>query len=151
MPSTPSLFREDERIIDKKLNQMREFLGDSVSGEELRHLLKKNAGSVHFAIAAYYERTSQATESARVQNDAAYWIRNMLTTDYYLGSCTVEASITRRLETGIQPGVRYIMRTIDDLIIKSALDSMCFGKEIFCALFLCLVLLWGVLKILGKP
>ncbi|KAH9195082.1 hypothetical protein AeNC1_002928 [Aphanomyces euteiches] len=108
-------FKEDERMLAKKLNQMRECLGSAVSDDELKHLLQKNAGSVSFAIAAYYE-TMARTATRPVSNDSDYWIRRMNYTDYYLGTCLVEAHITRREDGAIRNGARLNVRLEGEIL-----------------------------------
>ncbi|EQC31359.1 hypothetical protein SDRG_10961 [Saprolegnia diclina VS20] len=104
--TSSTFFREDARQLEKKLQQMRECLGNGVSDEEMRRLLQKNAGSVSFSIAAYYEQASRQ-EAATADSDATYWTRSMEPSMYYLGVATADASVTRRDDRSIKAGARF--------------------------------------------
>ncbi|OQR97012.1 DNA repair protein RAD5, SWI/SNF-related matrix-associated actin-dependent regulator of chromatin [Achlya hypogyna] len=110
--ATPSsFFREDARMLEKKLTQMRECLGNSVSDDEMRLLLQKNAGSVSFAIAAYYEQAArQEATAATAASDEQHWTRTMGDSAYFLGTATADASITRREDRSIAVGARFLLQ-----------------------------------------
>ncbi|ETW09806.1 hypothetical protein H310_00284 [Aphanomyces invadans] len=103
---TVAAFQPDERMLARKLSQMRECLGDaSVDDEQLKHLLQKNAGSVSFAVASYFDSMAQ-TQAKAMTNDSQYWINRMCPHDYYLGACAVDAHVTRRDDGALRTGAR---------------------------------------------
>ncbi|RHY63881.1 hypothetical protein DYB38_006401 [Aphanomyces astaci] len=115
-------------MLAKKLSQMRDCLGDAaVDDEQLKHLLKKNAGSVSFAIASYYD-TMARTEAKATKNDSQYWINQMDYSDYYLGVCTVEAHVTRRDDGALRPGARLNLQVEGSMLRIMSLKGIVLGR-----------------------
>ncbi|RHY83236.1 hypothetical protein DYB35_011462, partial [Aphanomyces astaci] len=115
-------------MLAKKLSQMRDCLGDAtVDDEQLKHLLKKNAGSVSFAIASYYD-TMARTEAKATKNDSQYWINQMDYSDYYLGVCTVEAHVTRRDDGALRAGARLNLQVEGSMLRIMSLKGIVLGR-----------------------
>ncbi|KAF0687975.1 Aste57867_20356 [Aphanomyces stellatus] len=122
-------FQEDERMIAKKLQQMRECLGDGVCDDQLKQLLRKNAGSVSFAIASFYETMTQTEASSETsKSDSQYWINHVDAQDYYLGACTVEAHVTRRDDDAIKTGKRLELRAEGAILRVMSLKNVVVGR-----------------------